>query len=691
MHTQLLCSQSIATMGLPKISDALPGTEVTVPISIDTINNLIVGIQISIEHDPSVLTPVSWQNIHSNFQASPWEILPWPNPGEYNIAWIDESFVGQSILPGETLIEIVFTYHGGYSDLIFGSTEEINSFQEKEITIILDPAYHLFNLTALNGYVCQSCASAIWNGNVSSDWFYALNWNVGIVPNSTDDVHIPAGMPNDPLIDGGLVAEVNSLTVDSGVSLILGSEGYLTVSGNTFFNGNMIIFSDASGKGGSFIGTIDEASTGYFSYNREILATSPYGGLGGWHYISSPISTFNSDQIWDYYLNYYDEPSSMWVHHESLDPGICIPAPNMAMGAMEGWSVKFSEDYGYCGGGTGTTVEFMGPITALYDEPQTYNGTASDPTGGYFSNWNLIGNPYPATWYYEAMWGGAGLPLGWDDAMYMWDDATQQYLSWVQGIGNANDGYVVPTQAVFFHGNGLETTMPLSMSPSELHHTNYQFTKREENEILRLKVTGEFSQDETFIRFMDEATEGFDGSYDAYKLISGADNVPAIFTHAGDVILSINSLPATDLVKMSFNCSQSGAFTIEATETSDFSYVVLEDTFTGELTDLLCDSHTFYYSNRDYPNRFIVHFSPFNDEANNSKSISVHTHEYNIYVKVLKQITGEIIVFNMMGQEVASADFRRGLNILPISETNACFIVKVVSSSDIVTKKVYIR
>ncbi len=67
-----------------------------------------------------------------------------------------------------------------------------------------------------------------------------------------------------------------------------------------------------------------------------MMATSPFGGMGGWHYISSPVSTFDSDQIWDYYMNYYDEATSMWIHHESPDPLNCVPAPNMAMAQWSG-------------------------------------------------------------------------------------------------------------------------------------------------------------------------------------------------------------------------------------------------------------------------------------------------------------------------------------------------------------------
>ncbi|MEN8251579.1 MAG: cohesin domain-containing protein [Bacteroidota bacterium] len=690
----LLFSQSTVTLSLPQIDGAVPGTQVTVPIYVDAIDNLVVGAEIYVEYDPAVLTPVSWQNVHPNFTGDPWTVNLNYSATECFFLWTDGTFMGQAIAPGEAFLDITFDYLGGYTDLNIGMSKGAPDYPEKGLTILLDPFFSMFAITAVPGYVSDGGSGAItWNGSVSSDWFDGANWDGGVVPTGADDVVVGAGMPNDPTLNLFVVAEVNNFQVDAGVILTLTADGYLSAYGTTLFNGAMIIQSDATGNGGSFIENgIDGASTGSFVYVRNTLGTGALGDPAGWHYISSPVSTFDSDAIWDYYMNYYDEATSMWVHHAGSPTIPCTPAPTMGMGLMQGWSVKQDLEYAAngCTGGTGQSIEFASAFGNLYSGAQTFNGTAGDPTGDFLNNWNLIGNPFPATWYYEDMY-STGLPAGWDDAMYMWDDASQNYLQWVGGAGDANDGFVVPTQAVFFHGDGSQATMPMTMDPSELYHSDYSFTKSEVTDLVALKVTGEFSYDNTFIRFLDEATVGFDGHWDAYKLMSGVDYVPALYTHAGDDNLSINSLPATELVHMSFTTGQSGTFTIEATETSDFSHVVLEDTFTGEQTDLLTDSYTFNFSTGDAADRFIVHFTPLGTIENNANNITIYSNENNIYVNVPEQITGDIVVVNMMGQEIVRTDVAQGLNVLPMNDANTYYVVKVVSNDEVITGKVYIQ
>jgi hypothetical protein len=61
--------------------------------------------------------------------------------------------------------------------------------------------------------------------------------------------------------------------------------------------------------------------------------------------------------------------------------------------------------------------------------------------------------------------------------------------------------------------------------------------------------SGDYS-DETAIRFMDGATEGFDGDYDAYKLLNQG-NSPSLYTFTQSINYSINSLPFFLQVKIS--------------------------------------------------------------------------------------------------------------------------------------------
>jgi len=206
-----------------------------------------------------------------------------------------------------------------------------------------------------------------------------------------------------------------------------------------------------------------------------------------------------------------------------------------------------------------------------------------------------------------------------------------------------------------------------------------------------LTATGNGLTDRTYIRFLDESNSSFDSKYDAYKLFSTADGVPQIYTTQGDIEFSINTQPAVDLVHMGFKAQTSGTYTIEAIETSDFANVVLEDVATGIETDLLQDSYTFNYTVGENANRFIVHFTPLGTPELEANSIHIWSSERNIYVSVPETVTGDVAVYNMMGQEVIANKVQPGMNVIPVNDVNTYYVVKVRSNNNVVTEKVFIR
>lgn len=73
-----------------------------------------------------------------------------------------------------------------------------------------------------------------WDGSVSSDWNDPNNWSLNAVPLSTNDVLIPSGTPNDPLLNSLPIANAKDLTIQSGASLEFdgGASVSLTLSGS---------------------------------------------------------------------------------------------------------------------------------------------------------------------------------------------------------------------------------------------------------------------------------------------------------------------------------------------------------------------------------------------------------------------------------------------------------------------------
>ena len=75
-------------------------------------------------------------------------------------------------------------------------------------------------------------------------------------------------------------------------------------------------------------------------------------------------------------------------------------------------------------------------------------------------------------------------------------------------------------------------------------------------------------------------------------------------------------------------------------------------------------------------------------EAN---TIRIWSNKQNILINFPGSTNGNIVVFNMMGQEVISTDIEAGLNVIPVNKVNTYFIVKVSTSNNVVTEKVYIK
>ncbi len=98
----------------------------------------------------------------------------------------------------------------------------------------LDPTMRV-SFSATEGILQQFApptATAIWEGNVDSDWFNAANWNTGVEPGVSDNVFIPAGTPNDPTVAPEQFASVNDLTVDEGASLSIQDAATVSTTGN---------------------------------------------------------------------------------------------------------------------------------------------------------------------------------------------------------------------------------------------------------------------------------------------------------------------------------------------------------------------------------------------------------------------------------------------------------------------------
>ncbi|MDJ1506614.1 hypothetical protein, partial [Xanthocytophaga agilis] len=85
----------------------------------------------------------------------------------------------------------------------------------------------------------------IWQG-YTTDWTNADNWGSCTVPTCSDDVVIPAGLTNYPILASNATGAVKSITIQSGAKVTLNSGSELQVCGDLLNSGTLTTNSTAT-------------------------------------------------------------------------------------------------------------------------------------------------------------------------------------------------------------------------------------------------------------------------------------------------------------------------------------------------------------------------------------------------------------------------------------------------------------
>jgi hypothetical protein len=246
---------------------------------------------------------------------------------------------------------------------------------------------------------------------------------------------------------------------------------------------------------------------------------------------------------------------------------------------------------------------------------------------------------------------------------------------------------MAPTLGFFVETTGAGT---IDMEHADRAHNAGWFWKDEVANLLTLQASGNDRSDVLHVRFADNVTAGFDNNGDMHKLFAETEGLPQIYTLAGTEKLAINARPATSSVPMGFVANGNGTYTISAIETSEFANVVLEDKIANVQINLLVEDYSFEYNTSDDANRFIIHFTPLGTPEHMANSISIWSSNQTIYVQA-PAISGDIVVYNMMGQEVVRTAVVEGLNEIQMGDVNTYYVVKVLGSEITETGKVFIK
>ena len=195
------------------------GQPVTIPVRVFRFNN-IGFFSLTLDYDPEVLTYQQAELIPSlggSFSAMN------PGPGRINLTWSGTTVT----LPDDTsLVNLTFLYNGGDTELAWSSADTSCRYAETPLsTALYDAPLSSFYV---NGYV-GSAPAAIWEGNFSTDWNTAANWNIRKVPGSHSNVTIPASAPGWPVFQGDFISGIHCKTIFCNINSRFTITGTLTI------------------------------------------------------------------------------------------------------------------------------------------------------------------------------------------------------------------------------------------------------------------------------------------------------------------------------------------------------------------------------------------------------------------------------------------------------------------------------
>lgn len=629
------------------------GTTILVPINTSditaTYGNIIIAT-IRIEYDPSILTYTGYSSLNPGIPSnvSPYFTVNPAGVGgvvQFNIE--DPLFAGFPF-PNGKLLDIEFTYNGGYSALEITDSEFLTELFATEISPVTNGSVTGF--ADITGSTGSWNVAGTWTGPMGSLTQPGPGHNVTITTGLSPVTVDAAGMCNSVTIASG-----GKLTVNTGVTLTVAED--LTVQ-----------------SGGSFIPVGTLAVTGTKSVEREITAANWSAPGQGYHILSSPVidQALNGNADFaptgagnDYDFYAWDEVTQYWFNQK-----------NPAHTAM---FVTFDEGKGYLAAYQMTdTKVFSGEFNVA-----NISKTGLTKSGYTDDGWHMLGNPFPSA----VIWGGAEWAYSNIAAnAKVWNSAGGAYIDIVPtGKIPACNGFMVEATL---------TNASLTIPAAKRDHGSTTWYKSAEMyiKLVAHDIDNGLAQ-ESNIRFNEAATEGYESEFDSHFLGGYA---PEFYSMAGSDKVSTNTLPSlvlNEAIPFTFIKNASSNFSIELVESIESNVVFLKDKKTGNMVNLSENgSYTFGSEVGDDPERFEIHFGVLGIDTPNSLAVAhVYAAKDKLYVANVNGKTS-MDILNSQGQMLNSFAFDgSGNDEFAVSLPTGIYLVRLNNSNATRTVKVFIQ
>jgi PKD repeat protein len=412
-----------------------------------------------------------------------------------------------------------------------------------------------------------------------------------------------------------LLDDPNGLTLNSNATI----NGFLKLNNGTFTNNGSNFTFISTSTGTARINAV--AATANYVGNITMQRFAP-GPLTGWALLGPPvqgatIASWTDDFATSGFPGSTD-PSLSFISiydYDETAPGLFDDVASYATATNVTNPLTVGKGkWVYLGTGptntSAITIDVTGqPHIGNFNFNLTYTNTGNPLDDGF----NLVANPFPSAMdWLSAAWTKTNV----NNAIYMFQADNGQYASFVNGIAtNGGSRFIASSQGFYVQANAAAPVLAATENVKSLS-SPVLIKEAEIKNMLRLRMVGDDRQDEAVVYFDKDATNGFDGNYDAAKFLSTNPLNPSISTVINNRDLSINGIPfqaKTMHIPLRVTAGVSGTHQITWSGIESFSSnacFTLEDTENGNIVNL--KTNEIYYFNLTTGNqapRFILHVS----------------------------------------------------------------------------------
>ena len=582
---------------------------------------------------------------------------------------------------GETQVPVNVTFHAGDSKLCL-ATDAKSILESSPYNWIITDA----------GSDCEN--TVVWSGDTDINWTDADNWEENNVPSTTNNV-VVQDVTNQPVINNGVIAEMNDLTIRTSAGLEISENGGVVVNGDLETEG-VIEINSATNTSGTLVvkgetnGIVNFERSGLLA-NKWSLITVPVSGQSIKEFIENPANDIRENTTVTpnrYAVGYYDDSKpagSKWTYY--TEDEIVTNALTFEQGRS--YIVSRSTDGSVIFTGTLETNDVIIPV----NEDQ----------------WNAVGNPYTA---YLPVNNNANINFIQENldkfdpvnvAVYIWDNAQNKYVA--KSLLDQNLSLTVG-QGFFIKTNVGVSALDFKENQRLTDATGVQTFSRQQN-VPTIKVVA--SQDNVFvdtnIKLMNSATKGLDAGYDIGNF-GGAnfDIFTRLVEDSTQKDFTIQSLPYSNEEEISIplgiksEANKEIEISVQLEAFPESSEVYLEDTETDKFIKL---DHTNSYELKTTSaisgiGRFYIHLKP---KTLDVAEETLTTENINIFKSDAQEITisgiasSETVavkIFSVLGSEVFNTNIKGNprIRIQPTSVETGIYIVQIEVQGKQINKKV---